>query len=265
MGGRFNSSCWGFAETARCDWPAFARCHLVPSPRVRRATSPSRWVFRSQLFAHPRRADAAPSRRAQRRARARRRSSRPARTRLSAARDPRRPAEPPRGAPRRAREVLGSPLAPVPFDDRYPSPPSPRPSRARSASVPTGARPTRETRDPTEKRAIYTTIARDGGSSTEKAHPYRDHPSGRVMDRSTDAQQIGSSVRRADGTAPYRLLASAWTPPPAPPRPRSHHHPPPRIPPLPSLSLLRVRQVTAARGRRVCPRAPPPREAPARA
>ena len=35
MGGRFNSSSVGFAETARCDWPAFARCHLVPSPRVR--------------------------------------------------------------------------------------------------------------------------------------------------------------------------------------------------------------------------------------
>ena len=99
MGGRFNSSSVGFAETARCDWPAFARCHLVPSPRVRQRDVAVALGFPLPASPHPRRADAAPSRRAQRRARARRRSSRPARTRLSAARDrvdpPNRPEERP--------------------------------------------------------------------------------------------------------------------------------------------------------------------------
>ena len=215
MGGRFNSSSVGSAETARCDWPGVARCHLVPSPRVRQRDVAVALGFPLPASPHPRRADAAPSRRAQRRAHARRRSSRPARTRLSAARDPRRPAEPPRGAPRRAREVLGSPLAPVPFDEAMASL-----ALAAAVAPAVGVRPNRCAPDARnarsdEKRAIYTTIARDGGSSTEKAHPYRDPSLPGI--HSIDPPSLNRSDRALFVGGAYHLLASASHPPhPAP-------------------------------------------------
>ena len=232
MGGRFNSSSVGSAETARCDWPGVARCHLVPSPRVRQRDVAVALGFPLPASPHPRRADAAPSRRAQRRARARRRSPRPARTRLSAARDPRRPAEPPRGAPRRAREVLGSPLAPVPFDEAMASL-----ALAAAVAPAVGVRPNRCAPDARnarsdEKRAIYSTIARDGGSSTEKAHPEGSIPPSRafirsIHHRSTDRIELFSSA------APIASSPPRPTPPTPPPSSPFSSSSPPTHPPSP--------------------------------
>ena len=48
MGGRFNSSSVGSAETARCDWPDSRAAIWCPRRGSASATSPSRWVFRAR-------------------------------------------------------------------------------------------------------------------------------------------------------------------------------------------------------------------------
>jgi hypothetical protein len=216
MGGRFNSSSVGSAETARCDWPAFARCHLVPSPRVRQRDVAVALGFPLPASPHPRRADAAPSRRAQRRARARRRSPRPR------PHTPQRRARPastrrtaPRSAPSSARGFrVTARTRPVRRSDGVP-----RPRRGRRAR---GRRPSQQVRARRAKRAIRRK-ARDLYDDREgrwiihrEGAPRGIHPSLRGI-HSIDPPSSSRSDRALFVGGAYRLLASASHPPhPAP-------------------------------------------------